>query len=300
MKIKIYLLSLLWCISCAGFSSTYFYELYLHNEYFAEPPGFPSKFILSPLLASFTGHGNHTDLWHEKRFSAALVAALRLTHNHTWIELIGAFGKERVRFNHEGVRGRQSHFGLDDFLIDIGHNFLVDEKGKFQILVHWLTGIPLKWKVTLAQQNDTLVGTRTFATGPVIEWAYDFIRTVEYDVFVGFIGRFMHRFKRSYQPILPPGAIFNPGNQIDLLMLGHYRHYGHNLEIGYVASLYIHQSYQLPDSIERLPSGRYNSIYFDYSYYHDKLAMSFEFNITKIFGRPYEGIAAYFLIGWYF
>lgn len=300
MKIKICIISILWSIPCAGFSSTYFYELYLHNEYFAEPPGFPSKFILSPLIASFTGHGDHTDPWHEKRLSAALVQSLRLTHNHTWIEFIAAFGRERVRFDQQGVRGTQSHFGLDDFLIDIGHNFLIDEKGKLQILVHWLTGIPLKWKVTLAEQNDPLVGTRTFATGPVIEWAYDFIRNTEYDVFVGFIGRFLHRFQRSYQPIIPANARFNPGNLIDLLTLIHYRHYGHNLETGYVATLFINQSYRFPDSIQRLPSGRFHSIYIDYFYYYERLSMGFEFNITKVFGKPYEGVAAYGLVTWYF
>jgi hypothetical protein len=269
----------------------------MHNEYFSEPPGFPSKFVLAPLIASFNGHG---DDWHEKRFSVALVASLRLAYNHNWIDLIAAFGREHVRFDDAGVRGRQSRLGWDDFLIDIGHNFLLDEEGKMQVLLHWLTGIPLKRKVTLAQQNDPLVGTRTLATGPVIEFCYDFIRNTPTDFFIGFIGRFIHRFKRHYEPILPPNAFFHPGNMIDLLSLIHYRYYGHNIEAGYVATFFINQSYQFPDHTEYLPSGRYNSFYLDYSYYHEELSMGFEFNITKIIGKPYEGIAMYALVAWYF
>ena len=289
-------LCILWTTSCAGFSATYFYELYLHNEYYAEPPGFPSKIVASPIIASFSGSGEQ---WKENRFSAGLVEAVRLTHNHSWIEFIAAFGKEHVSYNHQGIRGKKSRFGWDDFLIDIGHNFL-DETGKKQLLVHWLTGIPTTKKISSAEVEGPLWGTRSFATGPVVEVVYEFIRSNAEDLFIGLVTRFLHRFKHSYEPILPPNAFLNPGNALDVLTLFHYRYYGQNFEMGYVHTLYNNISYKFPDHTEHLPSERYNSIYLDYFYFYEKLSLGFECNISKTFGKPYDGFTIYGLIAWYF
>ena len=280
-----------------GFSITYFYELYLHNEYYNEPPGFPARFEIMPLIASFKDHGNQ---WWEKRFTGGVAGALRLTHHHAWIELIAAIGQEKVRFNHQGSRGEQSRCGGDDFLIDIGYNFLIDKKGKAQLLLHWLTGIPTRWKVSLAEVEEPLIGTRTFATGPVIEFSYDFIRNPATDFFIGIIGRFLHRFKRSYQPILPLHALFHPGNTLDVLALIHYRHYGHNIEFGYVDTLFIDSSYQFPHYREPLPAEQFNSVYIDYSYYDTPLAMGFEAGIVATFGKTSTGTSLYGSIAWYF
>ncbi len=291
------IISLLWSLSGFGFSDTYFYELYLHNEYYSEPPGFPNRFGVMPLISSFTNKGHD---WWEKRFSIGTVESLRLTYNHAWIEFIGAIGQEHVRFNHQGHRGEKKRFGCDDFLIDVGYNFLLDRKGKMQIILHWLTGIPLHWKVSLAEQEEPLFGTRTFAMGPVIECAYDFIRNQERDLFIGFLGRFLHRFKRTYEPILPSNAVYNPGNVIDLMTLIHYRYYGHNFECGYVPTFLINSSYELPKGIQNLSSQQLNSVYFDYFYYHDQLSMGFETNLVKTFGKNSQGISWYGAISWYF
>lgn len=287
---------LLWNASCAGFSATYFYELYLHNEYYAQPPGFPSKLVISPIVASFSGNG---DQWHENRFSAGLIEALRLTHNHSWIEFIAAFGKERVHLDQQGTIINESRFGMDDFLIDIGHNFL-DATGKKQLLVHWLTGIPLTKKVSLAEVNQPLWGTRTYATGPVIEGVYEFVRSEADDIFIGLIARFLHRFERRYTPILPANAFLHPGNTLDILALFHYRHYTQNIEAGYVFSRYSKISYEFPDHIQRFSTERYDSFYLDYFYYYAPRSMGFEINITKTIGAPYNGITLYGLIAWYF
>ena len=195
--------------------------------------------------------------------------------------------------------GKQSHFGSDDFLIDIGHNFL-DESGKKQLLLHWLTGIPLYKKVTLAEIEEPLFGTRTYATGPVLEFAYDFIRNTAQDFFIGFIGRFLHRFKRSYEPILPPGTFLNPGDAIDLLAMVHYRYYGHNIEFGYVPTFYFDIAYQFPTYIQRLPSEQYHTIYGEYYYFWEQQSMGFEIALAKTFGKPYEGTTLFGLIEWYF
>lgn len=294
-KKSLYLM-LIWSFSCAGFSSTYFYQLYLHSEYYAEPPGFPRRIIGVPMFSFFKGKGND---WHENRFSATMVEALRLSHNHTWIELIAGFGKESVKYNHEGKVGKQSRFGGDDFLIDIGHNF-IDASGKKQILVHWLTGIPLHRKVTLADVEQPLLGNRTMATGPVIEFAYDFMRTVKNDLFIGLINRFLHWFKRPYEPILPPGAFYKPGNSLDVFFLIHYRYYGHNFEVGYIPTFYFDSSYQFPNQSEQLPSQIYNSVYVDYFYFVQSLSMGLELNVTETFGKPYEGTIIFGSVSWYF
>ena len=286
----------LWNLSCAGFSATYFYQLYLHNEYYAEPPGFPSKFILSPIISSFSGQA---DQWHEERFAAGLIETVRLAYNHTWIEFITAFGKEHIQLNQQGIITKKSRFGMDDFLIDIGHNFL-DESGKKQLLLHWLTGIPLTKKVSLADVNQPLWGTRTYATGPVIEVVYEFVRNKAEDIFIGVITRFLHGFRTRYTPILPLDAFFNPGNSLDILALFHYRYYDQNIEAGYVFTKFSNSSYEFSDHIEHLPSQRYNSFYLDYFYFYKPRSMGFEINITKTIGTPYNGITVYGLITWYF
>jgi hypothetical protein len=291
-----FLIILFWNAFCPGFSATYFYQLYLHNEYYAQPPGFPSKVLVAPIVASFSGH---RDNWKEDRFSGGIIEAVRFAHNHTWIEFLAAFGKEHVRFTHQGVFGRKSHFGGDDFLIDFGHNFL-DETGKKQLLLHWLTGFPLTRRVTVDEVEQPLWGTRTFATGPVIEFVYGFIRSKEQDLFVGIIGRFLHRFKRHYEPILPSNALYHPGNTTDILVLIHNRCYGHNIEFGYVYALLNHTSYQFVDHTQPLPSDHTNAVYIDYSYYSEETSMGFEFNLTKTFGKPFKGIVFYGLVAWYF
>ncbi len=290
---------ILWTASCAGFSATYYYQLYLHNEYYAEPPGFPSKIVIAPIVASFSGNGTPSDQWKETRFLGGIIEALRLVHNHTWIEFIAAFGKENVRFSHKGVFGRESRAGWDDFLIDVGHNFL-DASGKKQLLVHWLTGVPLTRKVTLAEVESPLWGIRTIATGPVIEFAYDFIRNPAQDLFLGIIARFLHLFKRTYEPILPSDAFFHPGNALDILALFHYRYEAQNIEIGYIYTRYNNISYQFHDHTQHLPSERYNSFYGDYFYFSEEKSMSFEINIAKTFGDPFSGITIYGSVAYYF
>lgn len=291
-----YLAILIWHTSSIAFSAAYYYELYIHNEYFAEPPGFPSKFILSPIFSSFSIYNNAIQ---EDRLAGGLIAALRLTHNHTWIELITAIGKERVRLHELETISKKSRSGMDDFLIDIGHNFL-DATGKKQLLVHWLTGIPLTKKVSLIEINQPLWGTRTYATGPVIEAIYDFVRNQEYDIFIGLITRFLHRFKRHYTPILPPDALLNPGNSLDVLALLHYRHYGQNIEVGYIYSTVDNVSYRFIDHTQRFPSERYHSLYADYFYYSEQKEMGFEINLAKTFGKTYEGYTIFGAITWYF
>jgi hypothetical protein len=266
-------------LSCLALSAAYYYELYIHNEYKAEPPGLPKKFILSPIIGSFSG--GRRGQWHEHRFAAGLIEALRLTYGHTWIEFITAIGKERVRLNQQGIISKKSRFGMDDFLIDIGHNIL-DETGKKQLLLHWLTGIPLAKKVTLAEVNQPLWGTRTYATGPVIEGVYEFIRSEEYDIFVGLIARFLHRFKRHYIPILPADAFFRPGNTLDILALFHYRYNEQNIEFGYIFSRYNHAAYQFPDQTQPLLSEQY------------------KINISKTWGKPYHGVTVFGTLSIYF
>ncbi len=295
-SMKLFWFLLFWQLSSVGFSASYFYDLYIHNEYYAEPPGFPSKLVILPLVASFSGKG---DQWHENRLAGGIVGAVRFVHDHTWIEFVTAYGKEKMKFNHLGQFGKASRAGWDDFIIDFGHNFL-DKTGKKQLLLHWLIGIPLIQKVTLEEVQSPLWGTRTYATGPVIEFAYDFIRNYAQDFFFGIIGRFLHRYERSYEPILPRGTFFHPGNALDILILLHNRYYEHNVEIGYVYTHYNHISLEAPTGITRLPSERYNSFYVDYFYYYEKRSLGFEVNITKTFGKPFEGITVFSALTWYF
>lgn len=281
-----------------GFSATYFYQLYLHNEYYSEPPGFPNRISVAPIITSLQGAG---DNWKEKRFSAGLVESVRLVHDQNWIELIFGFGKENVRFSQldSNEKEHASRAGLDDFLIDIGHNFL-DESGKKQLLIHLLAGIPLHWNITEHDIHQPLWGTRTYAIGPVIELAYDFRRSEAEDLFVGAICRFLHRFPRAYDPILPPDAEYHPGNLLNLLGLIHYRYYSHNFEGGYVYTQYSSMANKYGFQIERLPSNRYHNLFIDYFYFYEPRSLGFEIGIVKTWGTPYHGVSVFGLAAWYF
>ena len=203
---KALLILVLWSSCSIGFSATYFYELYLHNEYYAEPPGFPSKIALSPIIASFSA--SSADQWHENRFAVGLDRIITISAKiHSWIEFIAAYGKEHTHLQYEQTEYKENHRGWDDFLIDIGHNFL-DKTGKKQFMFHWVVGIPITWSVTPAQIEQPLWGSRTYSTGPVVEVAYDFIRNAAEDLFIGALARFLHFFKRHYEPLLPPERLF--------------------------------------------------------------------------------------------
>lgn len=290
-------LALFCSATCIGFSASYFYQLYLHNEYYAEPPGFPSKVALNPIIASFSA--SSADQWHEDRFAAGLIQSLRFSNNTTWIEFITAYGKEHTHLNYQQTDYKHTRRGWDDFLIDIGHNFL-DETGKKQFMFHWLFGIPIAHKVTLAEIEQPLWGTRTFTTGPIVEVAYDFVRNIAEDLFVGALARFLHSFKRHYEPILPANAYLYPGRSIDFLALLHYRYYAFNIEFGYIYTTIYDSKYRFVDHIQKLPGQHYNCGYIDLFYYIQNAAMSIEVNVSKIWGKPYDGYTLYFSVAKYF
>ncbi len=106
---------------------------------------------------------------------------------------------------------KKSRVGFDDFLIDMGYNFLFDDNAKVQCMPHIIAGIPTYWKITLAEQEDPLMGTRTYALGGSVEVVYDFERSIKNDIFFGLIFRFIHRFDRNYFPVLPENSFFFTG-----------------------------------------------------------------------------------------
>lgn len=167
-------------------SGVYLFELYLHNEYYAQPPGFPSKFSLVPTVASI--HRTNANA-NEHRIFASVLETVRLTYKQLWIEFFTNIGKEQLTVNCGDNCYKKSRAGFDDFLIDLGYNFLLDQKGKVQLLPHFIIGIPTFWKVTPLEVEDPLLGSRAITIGPAIECAYDFIRTKEQDIFFGSIFR---------------------------------------------------------------------------------------------------------------
>ncbi len=279
-------------LACQAISDTYLYELYLHNEYYAEPPGFPDKVSISPIITTFN---KRLPGGFENRFFAGSIGSLRLTHKHLWVEFIAGAGKESLHLKQGKQHVKKSRSGFDDFLIDGGYNFLLDKKGKAQLLIHGLIGIPTF--LELAHDEQILLGTRTLHAGPVIEFAYDFIRSKEADFFCGFITRWLHGFARKDKTTQ---VFYDPGNVLDVLLLLHYRSYGHHFECGYNPTFITRQLFKSLDQRTKIPAENYTSLYATYSYYNAQRALSLETGFIGSFNSVAQEFTWFGLLGWYF
>lgn len=285
------------CSLCQAITQVYDYELYPHTVYYAEPTGFPSEWVLVP---TFTQSSQKALGRFEERFWGGILGSLRLVQEPFWIECMTSYGTEKLRFRDNGITGNQSRTGFDDFLIDSGANLFLDEKGKVQLSLHLITGIPLFKRVTSQEVIQPLMGSRFFNVGPAVDFTFEFIRTIPHELFATFIARLLHRFPRKYTPILPPSARYAPGNMTDLVFLLHYRYRAHNIEFGYNPTFITNQSYNFPSHKQKLPTIKFTSVYGLYSYYSRELSMAFEGLVSYTFNRAYKDVTCSFLIIWFF
>lgn len=297
IKVFVSLLCALFFSLSHATSSVYSFELYLHNEYFSQPPGFPSKISVVPNITLIE---HKTTVGKEHRLFTNLLEAVRLTYKHWWIELFTSIGKEYLTLTCEHGCYKKSRTGFDDFLVDAGYNFLLDKKGKVQLLPHVLVGIPTFWKITQLEQDDPLLGTRTFALGGSLEAVYDFKRSIKHDIFFGFIFRFIHRFDRKYNPVLPPDNIFVPGNITDYLLLFHYRVFQHNIEFGYNITYLSDRAIKSPRATLYQPSTILHTVYGYYALYLERLSSLLEIGLIGTISKKTKAVTPYMLFGWYF
>ncbi len=277
-------------------SPVYLYELYLHNEFYAEPAGLPNKVNFAPMVSSINelyprGFG--------KRFFSGAVASLRLTHNSMWIELFAAAGKEQLHSRHNQVHGQRSRTGFDDFLIDCGYNTAFDQENKAQLIIHTLVGIPTFKYIALGEIEQPLLGTRSFRVGGSLEFAYHFVRTKEQEAVFGFIARVLHQFPRKYS-LVPSKGRYCDGNTTDLLGLVQYRYFGHHVEAGYDATIITNRAYRFPSYTKRIPSVFLPSVYGLYSYYAEQLSIGFETVLIWGFSSKIKEITWFGVVSYYF
>lgn len=282
---------------CNATSSVYSFELYLHNEYYSQPPGFPNKITIVPNISVIN---RTTRNGKEHRLFTNILEAIRLTYKHLWIELFTSIGTEQLTFTSKDISYKKSRTGFDDFLIDMGYNFLFDDDGKVQFMPHIIVGIPTFWNITLAEQEDPLMGTRTYALGGSLEVVYDFERSVKYDIFFGLIFRCIHRFDRKYFPVLPENSFFSPGNFIDSLVLFHYRWFQHNIECGYNTTYLSDRAIKYPLSTCYQPSEILHTLYGYYAIFIEELSMLFEFGLIATANTNIKAITPYAVCGFYF
>ncbi len=291
------ILTIIFHSSCQATTEVYDYELYPHTVYVADPTGFPNEFVLAPTVSQFC---QQSDTRFEERLWGGVIGTLRLVREPWWIECITAYATERLRFKDTGIHGKLSRTGFDDFLIDCGGNFFLDEEGKVQLSLHFLTGIPLFKRVIREEVEQPLVGTRTFNIGPAVDFTYEFIRSEKVELFAAVIARVLHRFSRKYTPIFPPEARFSPGNVTDLVFLMHYRNGSHNVEAGYNPTFITNQSLDFPLFKQKIPSVNLSSFYALYTYYIQNPAMSVQAGFNYTFNRAIKQPTWFFLITWYF
>lgn len=180
----------------------------------------------------------------DKRLTLGSLLNLRYSFSKAWwIEASTGLENEHVKSTGT-LNFDQSRFGADDIIISGGYNLFPDRNA--QIVFYGLAGLPTRLSVTPQEVEDTFVGTRFFSIGAGSEFSYGFINTLEKG-FVGiFQNRFLHFFKRSWQPILPSGGKIQPGNVIDLLFALRYRKTLNSFEVGYNPTFFNDEAVILP------------------------------------------------------
>lgn len=180
----------------------------------------------------------------EKRRAGGSIFNLRYIHSkHWWAEVTTGIETDHGTFTGADPF-KASRTGFDDIVLSSGYRHFWGKKG--QVVGYWLVGLPTRRKVTLADRNGPLVGTRFYNIGIGLEGSYSIISELKRSCALIAQGRFIHGFNRSWFPILPKNAEIQPGNGTDLLITVQYRKKRTIFEGGYDVTLFTNQALIFP------------------------------------------------------
>lgn len=195
----------------------------------------------------------------EKRLTSGILLDVRyIPSPEWWVEATTGIENERV-ISSGTSNFKASRTGFDDIVIMGGHNIFPHED--MQFIVFGLAGFPTKRDVSLFEVQDTLVGTRFFATGAGCELSYAFINKVDRNLIGIFQNRFVHFFTRKWAPILPLGSKIQPGNLIDILLSIQGRVKQNIVETGFNATFFTNRALLLKEGTIKAPNYVRNSLY---------------------------------------
>lgn len=140
------------------------------------------------------------DIEEKRRIEGGLLFAHYVTPRLFWGEI--TIGVEHEKIETCGTKTIQdSVTGLDDIVITIGKNKLLGKDTQLSSYV--LAGFPTRRKITVSDSIDPLIGTRTFGIGVGTEVSHCFFDSGVATFNARLQGRFLHFFKRSWDPVLP-------------------------------------------------------------------------------------------------
>lgn len=210
----------------------------------------PKKFILLSALPIYFGRRSHitneqtyTDV-HEKRNIVGSLFNVRCIPSRNWWAEVTT-GLENDHSSFEGSDPfSASRTGFDDFLFSGGYRHFVGENT--QLVIYGLAGLPAGRSVRLDDRYGPLVGSRFYGAGFGTEASYAFIDN-EKRTLSGIVQqRFVHLFNRSWNPILPPYDLIEPGNFTDVLVTLQYRQDLTVYEAGYNVTIFTNQGVITP------------------------------------------------------
>lgn len=203
--------------------------------------------------------------FYEKVFLIGSIFNIRfLAPYNWWLEF--TTGVESQKNVNKGTQTfTKSRTGFDDVVFTLGKNFFFHlDKG--QVALYVITGFPTKYRVTLQEAFDPLVGTRFFGLGAGAECSYSFTRTPEQSLTGILQTRFVHFFDRSWEPILPCGGKIEPGNITDLFMILQYRYKIDVFEVGYNPTFFTNQATRVSCKKIESPYFVRNSFYANFTH----------------------------------
>jgi hypothetical protein len=234
-----------------GHAFTIVYNMRIRRA-FNIPPGLikPKKIVLLSALPIYFGRRSHivtaqpaVDV-HEKRNIVGSLFNVRYIPSRNWWAEITT-GLENDHSSFEGSDPfSASRTGFDDFLFSGGYRHFIGDKT--QLVVYGLAGLPAGRSVRLDDRYGPLVGSRFYGAGFGTEASYAFIEC-EKRTLSGIIQqRFVHLFNRSWNPILSPCDILEPGNFTDILATLQYRQEVTVYEVGYNPTFFTNQGVITP------------------------------------------------------
>ncbi len=225
------------------------------------------SFVLVSALPVYFGRRSHivtetpaVDVHEYRNVVGALFNVRYLPSLSSWIELTTGLENDHSTFTGSDPFSA-SRTAFDDFLFTGGYRYFIGDRG--QIVAYGLAGLPAGRTVRLDDRYGPLVGSRFYGAGFGVEGSYAFIENEKRTLSVIIQQRFVHLFNRSWNPVLPPCDIIEPGNFTDLLVTLQYRQNITAYEAGYNPTFFTNQGVIAPTATVSTPNFTRNAAYFN-------------------------------------
>ncbi len=203
---------------------------------------FRNRHIAKPDIFAKADDSSDIDIYERRKAQAFIIDFRHIAQSGSWADI--TTGLIRDESNAKGTSiFKEKKYGLDDIILSFGTTKKYNKK--YEMLFYGLAGFPAKRKVTQYDTFDTFAGTRFFGTGAGIEFSYTALHNDEQSCIFLINNRFVHFYKRAWNPIFSLHDKIIPGNITDILCALYTRHKKTVFEIGYNPTFFTNQRREL-------------------------------------------------------